>query len=111
MGKIRLTKFSGNNFWDNLISKNKPIPIFWLKADSLNLNDNDPVTSWTDVTGNIVLTQTGSGGIAYRDSKANGKPVVTPNCNESCKTTLPKLLYNYKIIILISLGKFFLIWI
>lgn len=51
----------------------------WLKADSLVLNDNDPITTWADQSGNgNDATQVGAVGIKpiYKTNIINGKPIV-----------------------------------
>jgi hypothetical protein len=50
----------------------------WLEADSLGLNDNDPVTTWTDLSGNgFNATQVTSGlKPLFKTNIINGKSVV-----------------------------------
>jgi len=60
--------------------------LLWLKADALSLNNNDPVNTWTDVSGNgrdAVFTQVGGVGVppVYTTNVFNGKPVVRFNGN------------------------------
>jgi len=60
--------------------------LLWLKADALALNNNDPVTTWADASGNgrnAVFTQVGGVGVApvFTTNVFNGKPVVRFNGN------------------------------
>jgi len=60
--------------------------LLWLRADSLSLNNGDPVNTWTDISGNgrnAVFTQVGGVGVApvYTTNVFNGKPVVRFNGN------------------------------
>ena len=50
----------------------------WLKADSLSLNDNDAVGSWTDSSGNGNTANQGTAANkpTFKSSIINGKPVV-----------------------------------
>lgn len=50
----------------------------WLKANALSLNDNDPVSSWTDFSGtsNHAVQSNGSKKPVYKTGIANGKAVV-----------------------------------
>jgi len=49
----------------------------WLKADALSLNNNDPVDSWTDSSGNgYNFTSSGSARPTYATNVINGKPSV-----------------------------------
>jgi hypothetical protein len=49
----------------------------WYKADALSLSDNDPVSSWTDSSGNSrSVTQSGSARPTYKTNIINGNPVV-----------------------------------
>ena len=49
----------------------------WWKADSLSLNDNDPVSSWTDSSGNgRTLTGTLTQRPLYKTNLYNGLPAV-----------------------------------
>lgn len=66
----------GNNNGDD----GQPANLFWFRADSLNLNDNDPVDTWYDLSGNERnFSQSNS---SYRpvfrnaDVTINGHPVV-----------------------------------
>jgi hypothetical protein len=47
----------------------------WLKADSLVLNDGDPLTSWTDSSGSGNSPYT-INGMTYKTNILNGKPIV-----------------------------------
>lgn len=53
-------------------------PLMWLKADSLALNDNDTVTTWTDQSGNAnsPTQATEANKPLYKTNILNGKPVV-----------------------------------
>lgn len=52
----------------------------WLKADSLVLSDNDPVSTWADDSGNgRDVTQAGSLRPIYKTNIVNGEPVVRFN--------------------------------
>lgn len=50
----------------------------WLKADSLVLSDNDPVSSWADQSGNGNNVAQGTGGFQplYKTNIQNGLPIV-----------------------------------
>src|SRR5439155_17313853 len=49
----------------------------WLKADALALNNNDPVSTWTDSSGNgNSPTSSGTKRPTYKTNVLNGKPVV-----------------------------------
>lgn len=50
----------------------------WLKADSLALNDNDPVASWLDSTSNHIDVLQGIAGSKplFKTNIINGKPIV-----------------------------------
>lgn len=51
--------------------------IGWYKASSLALNDNDPVTTWTDLSGGgRDLTSSGTNRPTYKTNIINGKAVV-----------------------------------
>jgi hypothetical protein len=47
----------------------------WWKADSLSLSDGDPVTSWTDSSGNGKTMATGVAP-SYQTNELNGLPIV-----------------------------------
>lgn len=51
---------------------------FWVKADSLALSDNDPVSSWTDSSGlgNHATQGTGGAQPTYKTNIQNGLPVI-----------------------------------
>lgn len=52
-------------------------PILWLKADALGLSDNDPVSTWTDSSGNgNDATSTGGARPTFKTAIVNGMPVV-----------------------------------
>lgn len=54
-----------------------PINALWLRADDLNLNDGDFVSSWLDVSGynhNAVPGIIGTEGIIFQEDQINGKP-------------------------------------
>ena len=49
----------------------------WLKADTLSLNDGDPVSTWTDGSGNVNnATQTGSNRPLYKTGIQNSLPML-----------------------------------
>lgn len=49
----------------------------WLKADGLSLNNNDPVSTWTDSSGNgHDATQSGGSRPVYKTGIKNSKPAV-----------------------------------
>lgn len=49
----------------------------WYQADSLALSDNDPVSTWTDSSGNgRNVTQAGAARPTYKTNILNGEPVV-----------------------------------
>lgn len=49
----------------------------WLKADALSLNNNDPVATWTDSSGNNNAVQATAGAKPlFKTSILNGKPVI-----------------------------------
>ncbi len=57
----------------------------WLKADSLSLNDGDPVSSWTDSSGKgNHATGTGANRPVFKTNIINGYPIVQfTNANTS----------------------------
>jgi len=56
--------------------------LLWLAADSLALNNNDPVNSWTDISGNgRNAASIGGAAPVYTTNVFNGKPVVRFNGN------------------------------
>lgn len=50
----------------------------WLKADALTLNDNDPVTTWTDSSGNGFSPTQSTAGLKplFKTAILNGFPIV-----------------------------------
>lgn len=52
--------------------------VFWFKADSLSLSDGDPVSTWTDSSGNLGANATQAGGNRplYKTNIQNGKPGI-----------------------------------
>ncbi|GAI04875.1 unnamed protein product, partial [marine sediment metagenome] len=51
--------------------------LLWLRADDLSYSDNDPVSTWTDTSGNNYdATQAGTNRPFYKDNIVNGKPIV-----------------------------------
>jgi len=56
--------------------------LLWLKADALSLNNNDPVSTWTDVSGNgRDAVSIGGAAPVFTTNVFNGKPVVRFNGN------------------------------
>lgn len=52
-------------------------PALWLEADALSLSNNDPISSWTDISGNARHgTNTGTNRPLYRTNQINGLPAV-----------------------------------
>lgn len=50
---------------------------FWVKADQLSLNDNDPVSTWLDQSGlGNDATQSGGNRPTHKTNIQNGKPMV-----------------------------------
>lgn len=52
--------------------------VFWFKADSLALNDGDPISTWTDSSGNLGQNATQAGTLRplYKTNIQNSKPAV-----------------------------------
>ncbi len=51
--------------------------VFWLRAEGLNYNDNDPVSPWTDFSGGANdVTQSGSLRPLFKTNVITGKPAV-----------------------------------
>jgi hypothetical protein len=52
--------------------------LLWLKADALSLNNNDPVTTWTDNSGNgnDAAQSTGVQKPLFKTSQINSKPAI-----------------------------------
>lgn len=69
------TYYSGSTFSPSDISGLK----IWLKADSLVLSNNDPVTTWADSSGNSNDVTQGSAGAkpTYKTNIHNGKPSLS----------------------------------
>lgn len=82
-GKITLSPYGTGNIGldklPNASSAFSPANIsgiqLWLKADSLSLNDNDLVTTWTDSSGNG-NNATASNKPTYKTNQINGLPAV-----------------------------------
>jgi hypothetical protein len=86
--KIRARDIAGNwSAYSTAISATTDVAAFspsdltglrqWLKADALSLADNDPVSSWTDSSGNALhATNTGSARPTFKTSIVNSLPIV-----------------------------------
>lgn len=64
----------------------------WWKADSLVLNDGDPVASWSDSSRNgYTMTETGTDRPTYKTNIKNGLPAVLFNAttNQWLSSTMP----------------------
>jgi hypothetical protein len=60
----------------------------WLKADSLSLNDTDPVSTWTDSSSNgLNATQTSTKRPLYRTNQKHGLPGVVFDGTDDCLVT------------------------
>lgn len=76
-GIIAQTGPGGVGGHENALKADAPINALWLRADDLNLNDGDFVTSWLDVSGynhNAVPGILGTEGIIFQEDRINGKP-------------------------------------
>jgi hypothetical protein len=79
-------------------NKGQPfIPTLWLKADALSLNDDDPVATWPDSSGqgNDASQATAGQRPKYKTNIINGKPAVLfdgTDDNLTLTATLAKLL-------------------
>lgn len=60
----------------------------WLKASALSLSDGDPVSTWTDSSGNgRHATQSGSERPTFKTAILNGKPVIRFNGTDEFMVT------------------------
>jgi hypothetical protein len=79
----------------------------WLKADTLVLNDNDPVGTWADQSGNAnnVTQATAANKPLYKTAIINGKPVVRfDGINDSLANATPSLTIASSVFVVGALG-------